>query len=103
MHSRTEKTRLPLLEFDDLLVLLKHLLEAIDAVKVHIHGLCVWVFDILSHSGKDQRLKPLVARRAKLKTLMDRVDSQVIRYSETFADPLPLLAACAARDLTFSD
>ena len=34
-----------------------------------------------------------------LKTLMDRVDGQVIRYSETFADPLPLLTACAARDM----
>ena len=64
-------------------------------------GLCAWVFDILSQSGKDQRLKPLLARRAKLKTLMDRVDSQVIRYSETFADPLPLLTACAARDMDF--
>ena len=62
-------------------------------------GLRVWVFDILSQSGKDQRLKPLGTRRAKLKTLMGRVESQLIGYSEAFSEPVPLLAACAARGM----
>ena len=59
-------------------------------------GLRVWVFDIFSQSGKDQRLKPLSARRAKLK---GRVESQVIGNSEAFSEPVPLLAACAARGM----
>ena len=39
---------------------------------------------------------PLAIRRFKLEKLMVRVENSTIRYSEIFADPLPLLAACAA-------
>jgi bifunctional non-homologous end joining protein LigD len=61
--------------------------------------LCIWVFDILAQHGKDLRELPLASRRQKLDALMARVRSDVIRYSEPFADPLKLLAACAEHKL----
>jgi len=62
-------------------------------------SLCVWLFDMLSQNGRDYRKLPLIMRRAKLARLMRRTDSQVIRYSETFNDPLLLLTACAVRGM----
>jgi bifunctional non-homologous end joining protein LigD len=61
--------------------------------------LCVWVFDILSQFGKDLRPLPLIARRSKLDKLIDRVKNPIIRCSETFSDPLVLLAVCEQRRL----
>ncbi len=63
------------------------------------NGLCVWVFDILFHNGKDLRLLTYVERRTRLETLLLRVSDPSIRYSETFPDPLPLLSACQTRGL----
>jgi ATP-dependent DNA ligase len=56
--------------------------------------LCVWVFDILAQCGKDLRALPLVARRSKLDKLMGRIQTPIIRYSETLSNPHALLAAC---------
>jgi bifunctional non-homologous end joining protein LigD len=61
--------------------------------------LVVWVFDILAHNGTDLRPLPLSKRRAKLDRLMDRVTGSLIRYSETFEDPLALLDRCAEHRL----
>ncbi len=62
-------------------------------------SLCVWVFDILVHNGKDLRVLSYVERRTRLETLILRGKNPVIRYSETFPDPLPLLTACAGRGM----
>jgi ATP-dependent DNA ligase len=62
-------------------------------------SLCVWVFDILFHNGKDLRLLTYVERRTRLETLLLRAKSPIIRYSETFADPIPLLSACQSHGL----
>jgi bifunctional non-homologous end joining protein LigD len=61
--------------------------------------LCIWAFDLLSQNGKDLRELPLASRRQKLEALMAKVQSNVIRYSEPFPDPLRLLAACAENKL----
>jgi bifunctional non-homologous end joining protein LigD len=61
--------------------------------------LCVWVFDILSQFGTDLRPLPLIARRAKLDKLMERVKNPMLRNSETFSDPVALLAACERHGL----
>ena len=62
-------------------------------------SLCVWVFDILSHNGKDLRPHSYVERRTRLETLILRANNPIVRYSETFPDPLPLLSACQAQGL----
>jgi bifunctional non-homologous end joining protein LigD len=59
----------------------------------------VWVFDMLSQFGRDLRSLSLIARRVKLDNLMNRVKCPLIRYSETFSEPLTLLAACDLRGL----
>jgi bifunctional non-homologous end joining protein LigD len=61
--------------------------------------LCVWIFDILSQHGKDLRRLPFVSRRAKLDTLMPRIESATLRCSHTFRDADRLLAACAERNM----
>jgi bifunctional non-homologous end joining protein LigD len=61
--------------------------------------LCIWVFDILAQNGKDLRPLTLTERRKKLDGLMARVQSDFIRHSELFLDPLKLLAACSEHKL----
>ena len=63
------------------------------------NNLCVWVFDILFHNGKDLRLMTYVERRMRLETLLLRTNNPTIRYSETFPDPLALLSACQTHGL----
>ena len=62
-------------------------------------ALCIWVFDILAHNGKDLRRLPLWQRREKLDKLMQRIKSPIVRYSELFDDPLKLLHACSERGM----
>jgi len=57
----------------------------------------VWIFDILSQYGKDLRALDLRYRRYKLDNLMRRIKTPVLSYSETFSDPIALLAACELR------
>jgi ATP-dependent DNA ligase len=57
------------------------------------------VFDILFHNGKDLRPLTYVERRQRLEGILLRANSQVVRYSETFPDPLALLSACRAQGL----
>lgn len=59
--------------------------------------LCVGVFDILSHAGKDLRPLKLSARRTKLNKLIARVDTPMFRCSETFFDAGALFKACSER------
>ena len=61
--------------------------------------LAVWVFDVLVHNGSDLRALPLSKRRVKLDRFMHRVKSDVIKLSETFDDPVMLLAQCAELQL----
>ena len=52
-------------------------------------NLCLWCFDLLSRTA---RSFPLITRRHNLKQLLKGPD--VLRLSETFADPVKLLQAC---------
>ena len=61
------------------------------------HHLCLWVFDILALDGRSQRINPLWKRRMTLDSVMDKIHSPNIRYSEQFQDPDALLAACIRR------
>lgn len=63
------------------------------------HDLVLWCFDLIDIDGTDLRPLSLVTRRARLKTLIKAADDACIRYSDTFPDPLKLLAACDARGL----
>ena len=56
--------------------------------------LCVYAFDLLELQGKDIRTDPLVQRRARLKALLTRAKCNVIRYSDSFNDPIALMAEC---------
>ena len=46
--------------------------------------LCVWVFDILFHNGKDLRPLIYVERRQRLESMLLRASTPIVRYSETF-------------------
>jgi bifunctional non-homologous end joining protein LigD len=61
--------------------------------------LCLWAFDLLHLNGKDLLDLPLAARRAKLQALIERHDCPTVLFSEGFADPHRLLAACEERHL----
>jgi bifunctional non-homologous end joining protein LigD len=63
------------------------------------HHLCLWVFDLLALHGRSQRINPLWKRRMTLDSVMDKIHSPNIRYSEQFQDPDALLAECARRGL----
>ena len=62
-------------------------------------NLCVWCFDLLSINGKDLRPLPYRERKARLQSLVERSGDDRILYSEHFADPGPLLKACARMKL----
>jgi bifunctional non-homologous end joining protein LigD len=55
---------------------------------VSIHGrhvpVCVYGFDLLELEGRDLRELPLEQRRARLKALLTRSESDLIRFSEAF-------------------
>jgi bifunctional non-homologous end joining protein LigD len=56
--------------------------------------LCAYAFDLLEIQGRDIRDEPLVQRRARLRALLNRSKSRLIRFSESFDDPIALLAEC---------
>jgi bifunctional non-homologous end joining protein LigD len=64
-----------------------------------LHGrhvpVCVYAFDLLELQGSDLRELPLEQRRARLKALLTRSKSDLIRFSESFSDAGVLLAECA--------
>jgi bifunctional non-homologous end joining protein LigD len=60
---------------------------------------CVYGFDLLALNGRDLREQPLVYRRARLKALLTRAKSNLLRFSESFPDAKALLAECARLDL----
>ena len=55
-------------------------------------NLCVWCFDLLEVGGADLRALPLIARKDKLREMLIAADSDRLRYSEQFSDPVKLLA-----------
>jgi bifunctional non-homologous end joining protein LigD len=60
--------------------------------------LCAWAFDLLELDGEDLRQEPLEARKAALAKLL-RKASPFLRASESFSDPVKLLAECERRGL----
>ena len=60
--------------------------------------LCVWAFDLLELDGDDLRQRPLEVRKAALAKLLRRA-SPFLRASESFTDPVKLLAECQRRGL----
>ena len=55
--------------------------------------LCAWCFDLLEVNGKGLRRRTLIERKAMLRHLLNKADDHVLRFSETFPDPVKLLAA----------
>lgn len=63
------------------------------------HGCCVYCFDLLELDGQSLMPLPLDMRRRMLGRLLRRADNDALRLSETFDDPLALLAACEQHGL----
>jgi bifunctional non-homologous end joining protein LigD len=61
--------------------------------------LCVWCFDLLELNGKGLRRRALRERKAMLRHLLNKADDHVLRFSETFPDPVRLLAAANKQGL----
>lgn len=60
----------------------------------------LFVFDLMYLNGTDQREQPLHSRRAVLSDLMGEVHSDLLRYSEDFAqDPASLVASACKMQL----
>ena len=63
-----------------------------------LHGrhvpVCIYAFDLMELDGRDLRKQPLEQRRAQLKRLLGRSKGNLIRYSDSFPDPIVLLAEC---------
>jgi bifunctional non-homologous end joining protein LigD len=63
-----------------------------------LHGrhvpVCVYAFDLLELDGQDLRELTLEQRRARLKRLLARSKGKLLRYSDSFPDPVVLLAEC---------
>jgi bifunctional non-homologous end joining protein LigD len=55
--------------------------------------LCAWCFDLLELNGKGLRRRALIERKAILRHLLNKADDHVLRFSETFPNPVALLAA----------
>ena len=60
--------------------------------------LCVWAFDLLEFDGEDLRQEPLESRKAALAKLLHKANP-FLRTSESFSDPVKLLAECERRGL----
>jgi len=62
-----------------------------------MHGgtghLCAYAFDLMAIDGEDLRSRPLFERRALLAYLIAGAADPLLRFSESFQDPLRLLAA----------
>jgi bifunctional non-homologous end joining protein LigD len=63
------------------------------------HSRVAWCFDLLEIDGRDLRALPLTTRRARLGALLKRAQDDLLRFSETFPDPLKLLGALDERGL----
>jgi bifunctional non-homologous end joining protein LigD len=61
--------------------------------------LCAWCFDLLEINGRGLRRRALVERRAMLRHLINQADDHVLRFSETFPDPVKLLAVANKQGL----
>ena len=57
--------------------------------------LCAWCFDLLELNRHDLRSERLEDRRERLRSLLNKADDHVLRFSDTFADPTKLLEATA--------
>jgi bifunctional non-homologous end joining protein LigD len=55
--------------------------------------LCLWCFDILAIEGKLAMVLPLFQRRTALNELLNETDEQGLQFSQSFDDPIKLLAA----------
>jgi bifunctional non-homologous end joining protein LigD len=60
-------------------------------------NLCLWCFDVLAEKNDDVRALPLITRRIMLKKLLP--EPGVLRMSESFSDPVKLMASCEAMGL----
>ena len=57
------------------------------------HGSCAWCFDLMMINGMDVRQEPLEHRRERLQALLANADGDLLRFSESFDDPVKLLEA----------
>ena len=57
------------------------------------HGCCAWCFDLMMIEGEDVRSEPLEQRRERLQVLLASSDGDLLRFSESFDDPIKLLGA----------
>jgi bifunctional non-homologous end joining protein LigD len=60
--------------------------------------LCAWAFDLLELDGEDLRQRAFEARKEALAKVL-RKASPFLRVSESFSDPVKLLAECERRGL----
>ena len=56
--------------------------------------ICCYCFDLLRHNSLDTRPLPLLARRTRLATVIERFSNDCLLLSEIFADAEKLLAEC---------
>ena len=61
--------------------------------------LCAWCFDLLELNGHGLRRRTLIERKAMLRHLLNKADDHVLRFSETFPDPVKLFAAAESQRL----
>ena len=59
-------------------------------------NLCLWIFDLLADK-RDVRALPLITRRTMLRNILP--EPGVLRMSESFSDPVKLLASCETMGL----
>ena len=55
--------------------------------------LCAWCFDLMALDRHDLRSEPLDSRRERLRQLLARAKTDILRYSDDFDDPFKLLGA----------
>lgn len=63
------------------------------------HSRVAWCFDLLEIDGRDMRAFPLLTRRVRLAALLKKAGNELLRMSDTFPDPMKLLAALDERQL----
>lgn len=63
------------------------------------HSRVAWCFDLLEIDGRDMRPFPLLTRRVRLAALLKKAGNELLRMSDSFPDPLKLLAALDERGL----
>jgi bifunctional non-homologous end joining protein LigD len=61
--------------------------------------LCAWCFDLMELNGHGLRRRALVERKAMLRQLINKADDHALRFSETFTDPVKLLAVANKQGL----